>query len=101
MISSFEVRTYSTTTLGKAQGYGLARFPAQLLGHVHDIELRILFRHSNANFVGTVTRLLPPLDVELQYRIKSETEAHERVAVEQELRAVEVSEMSGGNLWRA
>jgi hypothetical protein len=29
--------------------------------------------------------------VELQYRIKSETEAHERVAVEQELRAVEVA----------
>jgi hypothetical protein len=51
--------------------------------------------------IFTVTRLLPPLDVELQYRIKSETEAHERVAVEQELRAVEVSEMSGGNLWRA
>ena len=42
--------------------------------------------------IFTVTRLLPPLDVELQYRIKSETEAHERVAVEQELRAVEVSE---------
>ena len=41
--------------------------------------------------VFTVTRLLPPLGVELQYRIKSETEAHERVAVEQELRAVEVA----------
>ena len=41
--------------------------------------------------VFTVTRLLPPLGVELQYRIKSETEAHERVAAEQELRAVEVA----------
>jgi hypothetical protein len=41
--------------------------------------------------VFTVTRLLPPLGVELQYRIKSETEAHERVAVEQELRVVEVA----------
>ena len=41
--------------------------------------------------IFTVTRLLPPLDVELQYRIKSETEAHERVAVEQELRVVEVA----------
>jgi hypothetical protein len=27
----------------------------------------------------------------MQYRIKSETEAHERVAVEQELRVVEVA----------
>jgi hypothetical protein len=41
--------------------------------------------------VFTVTRLLPPLGVELQYRIKSEIEAHERVAVEQELRVVEVA----------
>jgi hypothetical protein len=41
--------------------------------------------------VFTVTRLLPPLGVEMQYRIKSETEAHERVAVEQELRVVEVA----------
>jgi hypothetical protein len=38
--------------------------------------------------VFTVTRLLPPLGAEFQYRIKSETEAPERVAVEQELRAV-------------
>jgi hypothetical protein len=38
--------------------------------------------------VFTVTRLLPPLGMEFQYRIKSETEAHERVAVEQELRVV-------------
>jgi hypothetical protein len=41
--------------------------------------------------VFTVTKLLPPLGAELQYRIKSETEAHERVAVEQELRVVEVA----------
>src|ERR1700730_4291400 len=41
--------------------------------------------------VFTVTRLLPPLGVELQYRIKREIEAHERVAVEQELRVVEVA----------
>jgi hypothetical protein len=38
--------------------------------------------------VFTVTRLLPPLGAEFQYRIKSETEAHERVAVEHELRVV-------------
>jgi len=41
--------------------------------------------------VFTITKLLPPLGAELQYRIKSETEAHERVAVEQELRVVEVA----------
>jgi hypothetical protein len=35
--------------------------------------------------VFTVTRLLPPLGAELQYRIKSEGEAHERVASEHEL----------------
>ena len=35
--------------------------------------------------VFTVTRLLPPLGAELQYRIKSEGEAHERVAPEREL----------------
>lgn len=35
----------------------------------------------------TVTRLLP-LGVELQYRIKSKAEAHERVAVQHELRVL-------------
>jgi len=35
--------------------------------------------------VFTVTKLLPPLGAELQYRIKSEGEAHERVASEREL----------------
>ncbi|MGH6847069.1 MAG: hypothetical protein ACREC0_06435 [Methylocella sp.] len=35
--------------------------------------------------VFTVTKLLPPLGAELQYRIKSEGEAHERVASEHEL----------------
>src|SRR5205807_1454838 len=32
---------------------------AQFLGHVHDIELRIPFRHSNANFVGESLCLRP------------------------------------------
>ena len=35
--------------------------------------------------VFTVTKLLPPLGAELQYRIKSEGEAHERVASERDL----------------
>jgi hypothetical protein len=41
--------------------------------------------------VFTVTKLLPPLGAELQYRIKSEGEAHERVASEHELQ-VELEE---------
>jgi len=39
--------------------------------------------------VFTVTKLLPPVGAELQYRIKSEGEAHERVATEHELQAME------------
>ncbi|MGH7001858.1 MAG: hypothetical protein ACREEA_10170, partial [Stellaceae bacterium] len=35
--------------------------------------------------VFTVTKLLPPLGAELQYRVKSEGEVHERVASEHEL----------------
>jgi hypothetical protein len=38
---------------------------------------------------STVTKLLPPVGAELQYRIKSEGEAHERVATEHELQAME------------
>jgi hypothetical protein len=41
--------------------------------------------------VFTVTKLLPPLGVELQYRIKSQREAHERVAVEHELQVAELA----------
>ena len=48
--------------------------------------------------VFTVTKLLPPLGAELQYRIKSEGEAHERVASEHELQAVELEKpiIAGG-----
>jgi hypothetical protein len=41
--------------------------------------------------VFTVTKLLPPLGLELQYRIKSQREAHERVAVEHELHVAELA----------
>jgi len=37
----------------------------------------------------TIMKLLPPVGAELQYRIKSEGEAHERVAIEQELHVAE------------
>jgi hypothetical protein len=39
--------------------------------------------------VFTITKLLPPVGTELQYRIKSAGEAHERVASEHELQAAE------------
>ena len=40
--------------------------------------------------VFTITRLLPPLGAELQYRIKSADEVHERVASEHELQVAEL-----------
>jgi hypothetical protein len=39
--------------------------------------------------VFTITKLLPPVGTELQYRIKNEHEGHERVAIEHELHVVE------------
>ena len=42
--------------------------------------------------VFTITKLLPPLGAELQYRIKSAGEVHERVASEHELHAVELEQ---------
>ena len=67
-----------------------------MTGHIYSIGQQVSLDGSGRTYlklaeVFTVTRLLPPLGVELQYRIKSETEAHERVAVEQELRVVEVA----------
>ena len=40
--------------------------------------------------VLTITKLLPPVGADLQYRIKSEHEAHERVAIENELHSAEL-----------
>jgi hypothetical protein len=40
--------------------------------------------------VFTITKLLPPVGAELQYRIKCEHEGHERVAIEHELHVVEL-----------
>ena len=39
--------------------------------------------------VFSITKLLPPVGAELQYRVKSEHEGHERVAIEHELHVVE------------
>jgi len=40
--------------------------------------------------VFTITKLLPPLGAELQYRVKSASEVYERVASEHELQVAEV-----------
>ncbi len=40
--------------------------------------------------VFTITKLLPPVGAELQYRVKSEHEGHERVASEHELHVVKL-----------
>lgn len=45
---------------------------------------------SEAVWSFTITKLLPPQDAALQYRIKSEHEAHERVASENELQIAEL-----------
>lgn len=61
--------------------------------HIYSIGQEVSFDGSGGTYVKlagvfTVTRLLPPRGVELQYRIKSKAEAHERVAVEHELRVL-------------
>jgi hypothetical protein len=70
-------------------------------GHIYSIGQQVSFDEPGRRYlklagVFTVTRLLPPLGVELQYRIKSEIEAHERVAVEPELRVVEGAKLLFG-----
>lgn len=62
--------------------------------HIYSIGQHVSFDKQVGTYlkragVFTVTKLLPPLGAELQYRIKSEGEAHERVATEHELQAME------------
>lgn len=64
--------------------------------HIYSIGQHVRFDGPGRTYlkragVFIVTRLLPPQGVELQYRIKSANEAHERIAVEHELKAVEVA----------
>ena len=62
--------------------------------HIYSVGQRVSFDGRAITYlrrtgVFTVTKLLPPEGAELQYRVKSEGEAHERVASEHELHAVE------------
>jgi hypothetical protein len=50
--------------------------------------------------VFTITKLLPPLGAELQYRIKSAGEAYERVASEHELQVAELEKPIVAAGWR-
>lgn len=63
--------------------------------HIYSVGQRVSFDVRVVTYlrwtgVFTVTKLLPPVGAELQYRIKSEDEAYERVAREHELHAVEL-----------
>ncbi len=66
-----------------------------MTGHIFSVGQRVSFDGRVVTYlrrtgVFTVTKLLPPEGAELQYRIKSEGEAHERVASEHELHAMEL-----------
>ncbi|WOJ91147.1 hypothetical protein RZS28_07690 [Methylocapsa polymorpha] len=59
--------------------------------HIYSIGQQVSFDGSGGTYlklagVFTVTRLMPPLGTEFQYRIKGGAEAHERVVLEHELR---------------
>ncbi|HUB65454.1 MAG TPA: hypothetical protein VL996_13595 [Methylocella sp.] len=63
-----------------------------MTGHLYSIGQRVSFDGRVGLYlkragVFTVTKLLPPLGTELQYRVKSDSEAYERVAREHELQA--------------
>jgi hypothetical protein len=62
--------------------------------HIYSIGQQVSFdgligTHMKPAGTFTIVKLLPPLGVEFQYRIKSERESYERVAIEPQLRAVE------------
>jgi hypothetical protein len=61
-----------------------------MTGHIYSVGQQVSFGGRvvtclKRTGVFTITKLLPPLGAELQYRIKSAGEAHERVASEHEL----------------
>jgi hypothetical protein len=60
--------------------------------HIYSIGQDVSFgAEQGTNFIPagtyTITRLLPPVGVNLQYRVRSERELHERVVVEQQIKA--------------
>ena len=66
-----------------------------MTGHIYSIGQQVSLDGPGRTYlklagVFTVTKLLPPLGAELQYRIKSAGEVHERVASEHELQVAEL-----------
>ena len=66
-----------------------------MTGHVYSVGQQVSFGGRVVTYlkrtgVFTITKLLPPLGAELQYRIKSADEVHERVASEHELQVAEL-----------
>jgi hypothetical protein len=65
-----------------------------MTGHIYSVGQLVSFDGRVRTYlkpagVFAITKLLPPLGEELQYRIKNEREAHDRVATEQELQVAE------------
>ena len=63
--------------------------------HIYSVGQQVSFGERVVTYlkrtgVFTITKLLPPLGAELQYRIKSAGEVHERVASEHELQVAEL-----------
>jgi hypothetical protein len=66
-----------------------------MTSHIYAIGQQVSFDRRIGTYlkragVFTVTKLLPPSGTELQYRVKSEGEAYERVASEHELHVAEL-----------
>ena len=73
--------------------------------HIYSVGQRVSFDGRAITYlrrtgVFTVTKLLPPEGTELQYRVKSEGEAHERVASEHELQVAELEKPIVAAGWR-
>ena len=71
--------------------------------HIYSVGQQVSFGERVVTYlkrtgVFTVTKLLPPLGAELQYRIKSEGEVHERVASERELQLEKPIVVAGSRL---
>ena len=63
--------------------------------HIYSVGQQVSFGERVVTYlkrtgVFTITKLLPPLGAELQYRIKSAGEVHERVASQHELQVAEL-----------
>jgi hypothetical protein len=74
-------------------------------GHIYSVGQQVSLDGPGRTYlklagVFTVTKLLPPLGAELQYRIKSAGEVHERVASEHELQVAALEKPIVAAGWR-